>query len=119
MEPAIASSSSNILRSGSSVQLTFRILEETSKAFSKFNANGRSLLIKFNSPGEEQEPTAYLRECITSLTNYLVSEVSGRNLVGLRIRNTENVQDKVIGISLRRCEQLRPDVVWDVLWKVI
>ena len=59
------------------------------------------------------------KECITSLTNYLVREVSGRNLVGLRIRNTENVQDKTISISLRRCDQLKPDVVWYVLRNVI
>jgi len=49
----------------------------------------------FKSPGEEQEPTACLKECITALTNYLVDEVDDRNLVGLRIRNTENVQNKV------------------------
>jgi len=88
------------------------------KSFPKFNATGRSLLIKFNSPGEEQEPTAYLKECIT-LTDYLVDEVPDRDLVGLRIRNTENVHDKVVGISLRRREQLKPDVVWAVLRKVI
>jgi hypothetical protein len=48
-----------------------------------------------------------------------VDEVPVRDLVGLRIRNTENVQDKVVGISLRRRDQLKPDVVWDVLGKVI
>jgi len=50
-------------------QLPFKILDETSKAFPKFNATGRSLLIKFNYPGEEQEPTAYLKECITAITD--------------------------------------------------
>ena len=74
MEPAIASSSRNILESGTSVQLPIRILDETSNSFPKFNATGLSLLIKFKAPGEEQEPTAYLQECITSLTNYLARE---------------------------------------------
>jgi hypothetical protein len=45
------------------------------------------MIIKFTSPGEEHETTAYLRECITVLTNYLVDEVADRDLVGLRIRN--------------------------------
>ena len=36
-----------------------------------------------------------------------------------RIRNTENVQDKVVGISSRRCDQFKPNVVWGVLGKVI
>jgi hypothetical protein len=39
--------------------------------------------------------------------------------VGLTIRNTENVKDKVVGISLRRRNQLKSDLVWDVLGKVI
>jgi hypothetical protein len=78
------------------------ILDETTKSFPKFNVTGRSLLIKFNSPGEEQKPTSYLRECITGLTNYLVDQVQDRHTVGLTIRNTENVKDKVVGISLRR-----------------
>jgi hypothetical protein len=40
-----------------------------------------------------------------------------RVLEGLRIRNTENVQDKVIGISFRLRDQLKPDVVSGVLGK--
>jgi hypothetical protein len=91
--------------------LPFTILDETAKSFPKFNATGRSLLIKFNYLGEEQEPIAYFRECITSLTDYLFGEVPGRNLVDLKMRNTDNVQDKVIGISLRHCDKLKPNVV--------
>jgi len=68
--------------------------------FPKFNATGRSLLIKFRNPGEEQESTAYLKECITALTNYLVDVRDSE--MGLRIRNSEDVQNKVVGISFRR-----------------
>jgi hypothetical protein len=75
------------------------ILDVTTKCFPKFNATGRSFLIKFNSPGEEQEPTSYLRECITGLTNYLVDKVPDRDRVGLTMRNTENVKAEVVGIS--------------------
>lgn len=39
--------------------------------------------------------------------------------MALRIRNTENVQDKVVGISLQSSDHLKPDVVWSVLGKVI
>ena len=95
------------------------ILDETSKSFPKFNATGRSLLIKFRTPGEEQNPTTYLRECITALTNYLVNNLPDRELVGLRTRNTGNMQDKVVGISFRRRDHLKPDMVWGVLGKVV
>jgi len=94
-------------------------LDETSKSFPKFNATGCSLLIKFHSPNEEQTPGTYLKECITALTNYIVDDVPGRDLVGLRFRNIENIEDKVVGICLRRCDQLKLDVVWAVLRKVI
>jgi len=53
------------------------------------------------------------------LTNYLVDGVRDRDLVGLRIRNTDNVHDKVVGNSFRRRDQLKPDVVWSVLGKVV
>ena len=106
----VASSSRNILGSETTQQLPFMILDETSKSFPKFNTTGRSFLIKFRSPGREQEPSTYLNEWITALTSYLVDEVNDRDLVGLRIRNTENVQDKEVGISLRRRDQLK--LIW-------
>jgi hypothetical protein len=99
-------------------QLPFKILDETSKSFPKFKATRRSLIIKFNFPGEGQEPTAYLKECITSLTDYLWTNCQIETWWD-RIHNTENVQDKVFGISLRRRDQRKSDVVWDVLGKVI
>jgi hypothetical protein len=46
-----------------SEQLPFRILYPNTKP------TGYSLLMKFNSPGEEQNPATYLKECITALTN--------------------------------------------------
>ena len=50
----VASSSGNILGLETTQKLLFMILDETSKSFPKFNITGGSLLIKFNSPDEEQ-----------------------------------------------------------------
>ena len=94
-------------------------MDETSNSFPTFNTTGRSLIIKFKLPNQERVPSAYLQECITALTNYLVDEVADRDLVGVRIRKNENVQAKVVGISFRRREQLNPDIIWAVLCKVI
>jgi len=88
-EDIAPSTSRNMPASG---QLTFRILE-TSKSFPKFEATGRSLLIKFNCPGEEQDPTTYLKDCITALTNYLVDKMPDRDLVVLK-----SVIQKMCGI---------------------
>ena len=54
-----------------------------------------------------------MKECITVLNNYLVEEIANRDLVGLMIRKTDNVQNKVVSISFQRRDQLKPDVVWD------
>ena len=77
------------------------------------------MLIRFKYPGEELDPTLYLKIFIAAFNNYPVDEVADRDFVGLRIRNTENMQNKVVGISFRRRDQLKPDVVWDVLSTVV
>jgi hypothetical protein len=76
------------------------------------------MLIKFRAPSEEQESLSYLKECITALCNYLVDKVPDRDLVGLRIRNSDEL-DKVAGIILRQRDQFKADMVWDVLGKVV
>ena len=38
-----------------------------------------------------------------------------RDLVALRILNTENVGNKFVGFTLRCCNEFNPDMVWDVL----
>ena len=40
------------------------------------------------------------------------------NMVGLTIRNEVNMQDKAIGISFRRKDQLSEEVIWSVFDKV-
>ena len=100
-----------------SEELPFLIFDKTSKSFLKFNATWRSLLIKFRTPGEEQSPTTYLKECNRALTNCLVHDVTGKYMVGFRFCDTENVQDEVVDISLRRRDQFKPDVLWGVLGK--
>jgi len=91
--------------------LHFFILDETVKSFPNFNATGISFLIKFNFLGEEPNSGTYLTESISALTDYLLDDVSGRDLVGLIIRNTENVKEKVFGIGLRRRDQPKSEMV--------
>jgi len=53
------------------------------------------------------------------LTEYIDDDVPVRDLLVLIIRNTKIVEDKVVGISSRRRDQLKPDVVWAVNGNVI
>ena len=49
------------------------------------------------------------------ITKYLVDDVRDTDLVGLRIRNSENVQYKMLGIIIRSRDQLKP-VVSSASW---
>jgi hypothetical protein len=77
------------------------------KYFTKLILTDRNFLIKSNSQGEQQDSTTYLKEYITAFNKYLVHSVPDRDLVGLRIRNSQDVQDKVVGISYVLVTRLR------------
>jgi ABC-type transporter Mla MlaB component len=51
-------------------QLHIIILEQTTISVQKFNTTGLSLLLKFKSPGEKQEPR-YISRNVIALTNYI------------------------------------------------
>ena len=61
-EEVVVSSSRNNHRSEIREQLPFMILDETLKSFPKFNASGHSLLIRFRTPDDDQNPNTYLKE---------------------------------------------------------
>ena len=68
------------------------------KYFPKFNATGRFLLISFNSAVEEQNPGTYLKECITTLTDYVLHCVPDSDFVRLRIHNIESAEVKWLAL---------------------
>ena len=67
-EAEITSSNRNSPLSEITEQLPFKILDQTRKSFPKFNANGRSLLIKFNhliTSNDSEKPI----DCLFHRTN--------------------------------------------------
>jgi hypothetical protein len=52
------------------------------------------------------------------MIEYAVRNTRDSDMVGLSIRNTVNMQDKGIGISFRRRDQLSENVIWSVFQKV-
>jgi hypothetical protein len=116
-EDIAPSSSRTIPASETTEQLRFwmRLLN----LFQNLIRPGVDCLSSFILRVKSKTPANYLKKCITTLTKYLVDKVPDRDFMGLRIRNTQNLQDKVVGISLLRRDQLKADVVWSVLGKVI
>lgn len=78
--------------------------------FQNLTRLGIVCLLSLNPRVKSKNLRHILRNALQALTNYLVDEATGRDLAGLRIRNTENAQDKVVGISLRHRGLFNPFV---------
>jgi len=55
---------------------------------------------------------------VNELFDYALQEVSDRVMVEITIQNQVNLNDKQIGISCRRKDQLSGEVIWSVFEKV-
>jgi hypothetical protein len=54
---------------------------------------------------------------VTELFEYALQNCEDSDMVGIAISNEVNVQDKAIGISFRRKDQITGDVIWSVFEK--
>jgi len=50
---------------------------------------------------------------------YALQDVSENDMVGITIQNQVNQNDKAIGISFRRKDQLSGEVIWTIFEKVL
>jgi len=55
---------------------------------------------------------------VNELFEYELQDVSDGDMVGITIQNQVNQNDKPIGISFRRKDQLSGEVIWSVFEKV-
>jgi hypothetical protein len=55
---------------------------------------------------------------VDELFEYGLANVADGDMVGVRIRNEDNQNDKSVGISFRRKDQISRDVIWSVFEKV-
>jgi hypothetical protein len=69
-------------------------------------------------PGEDPNPMSHFLASVSDLFEHALQNCDDSHIVGITIRNEENVQDKTIGLSFRRRNQLTPDVIWSVFGKI-
>ena len=55
---------------------------------------------------------------LTELFEYALRDCEDSDMFGVTISNQVNVQDKAIGISFKRNDQIKGDVIWSVSEKV-
>jgi hypothetical protein len=98
----------------------FTIDGEINRRYERFNAVGRQLTVSLLPPieGEDSNPISHFLTSVTDLFDYALRDCDDSDMVGITISNEVNVQDKAIGISFRRKDQINSDVIWSVFAKV-
>jgi hypothetical protein len=92
-------------------ELRYTIEEEINRKYRRFNAVGTQLTVRL-LPGKDPNPNFHLLACVSQLFVHALQNCDDSDMVGITISNEKNVQDKAIGISFRRQDQLTPDGIW-------
>ena len=61
---------------------------------------------------------SHFLDSVTELFDYALRDLEDSDMVGITISNEVEVKDRAIGISFRRRDQIRGDVIWSVFEKV-
>ena len=96
----------------------FKIEGEITRQYRRFNATGTQLTVRLLPPPDEENPVSYFLASVNDLFQHALRGVSDGDMVGITIQNEVNQNDKAIGISFRRKDQLSGEVIWSVFEKV-
>jgi len=80
----------------------FTIDGEINREYRRFNAEGTQLTVRLLPPYEGEDFLA----SVTDLFEYALRNCIDSDMVGITISNEVNVQDRAIGISFRRKDQI-------------
>jgi len=72
----------------------------------------------FNTPSDNSDPVAHFLASVNDLFEHRLRDVDDSDMVGITIQNQVNQNEKPIGISFKRKDQLSGDVIWCVFEKV-
>ena len=100
----------------------FTIEEEVIRHYRRFNTEeGRLTMRKIAPPTTstaEQDPAQYFADIVDELFEYSLPDLYPSDMVGIWIHNADNQQDKQIGLSFKRTDQISRDILWDVFDEV-
>ena len=98
----------------------FTIDGEITRQYRRFNAVGTEQTVRLLPPaqGDDSDGMTHFQATLTDLFDYALRNYRDSDTVGLTIRNEVNMQDKAIGISFRRKDQLSEQVIRSVFNKV-
>jgi hypothetical protein len=96
----------------------FEIQDELTRDYRRFSAEGRQITVSLKPPPYDTDPVSHFLASVEELFAYALRNVGDGDIVGLTIRNQENENDRPIGFSFRRKDQISGEVIWSVFEKV-
>jgi hypothetical protein len=69
-------------------------------------------------PSDATDLVSHFLDSVNELFEYALRDCSDSDMVGITIRNEVNEQDKAVGFSFRRKDQVSRHVIWNVLGRV-
>ena len=84
--------------------------------YSRFNPIGTQLIVLLLPPSNDdaRDPVSHFLASVNDLFKHALQNLDDSDKVGITKQNRTNQNDKPIGISFRRKDQLAVDVIWIV-----
>ena len=92
----------------------FEIDDTVRRQYRRNNAVGTQLTVRLVPPAHNSDPVGYFLASVSEIFEYALQDVSDSDMVGINIQNQVNQNDKAIGISFTRKDQLSGEVIWSV-----
>jgi len=96
----------------------FTVDGEINRQYRRFNAARTQLSVRLLPPPPDSNPVTHFLDSMSDLFKYALRNCNKSDIVGFTISNEVNVQDKPIGISFRRKDQLIEEVIWSMFEKI-
>jgi len=96
----------------------FEIMDKNMRQYRRYNAVERQITVRFIHPSENSDTVSHFLASVNDLFEHALRDVDASDMVGLTIQNQVNQNDKPIGTSFRRKDQLSAGVIWSVFEKV-
>ena len=88
------------------------------RQYRRYNPVEGQLTLRLKPPSDNSDPVAHFLASVNDHFGHALRDVDDTDMVGITIQNQVNQNDKPIGITFRRKDQLFGHVIWSVFKKV-
>jgi hypothetical protein len=96
----------------------FTIQSEINRRYRRFNAEGRELTVRLTAPPSTSTAARHFADSVDEVFEYSLRDLQPDDMVGISIHNADNQQDRPVGLSFRRRDQISREVLWSVFENV-